>query len=115
MLGIEAVVPQRALESGGERVARRPRLLGMLEEIDDEPFRGRFSRKRDPPEVKPPSAELERARALRVVDETLGRNGGRPQSERIPTLRSGPVNNNGEPSRNARTTSLSSCVVGQSS
>ena len=80
---------QQPCERRYEIAARCPRLFGVLEEVDDEPFGRRRCRKRYPAEAKAAAAELERPRTLRVVDEALGRECRRSESKGVPALGAG--------------------------
>lgn len=58
-LRVQRPAPQGAGQRLGELLARSSRLIGVLEEIDDEPLGHRPARERDPAKDVAPAAELE--------------------------------------------------------
>ena len=62
----------------------RGRLLGVLEQVDDEPLRCGRLREGHPSQKELTVAEAEATRALGVVDERHGKHGGRPEPEGVP-------------------------------
>src|SRR5471032_460793 len=59
-------------------------LVGVLEQIDDEPLQGWRLRKGNAPEQVLAPPKLERAGTLRVVDQGSAKDRGRAEPERIP-------------------------------
>jgi hypothetical protein len=82
-LPIEPASRHRARQRFGEILARSSRLVGVLEEIDDEPLRRRPARERDPAKDVAAATEVEGSRALGVVDEGHREEGRRPEAQGV--------------------------------
>jgi len=66
--------------------ARRAGPISVLEEVNHEPLRWWVGRERYPTQGEATTSQLERPRALRVVDEGSCEDGGRPEPQRVPPL-----------------------------
>lgn len=86
---IEASSREGVNEAGGQLRARRGRLFGVLEQIDDKPLARRRVWEANASQQVRTSPKREPACALAVVDERVGEQRRRSEPQRIPARRPG--------------------------